>query len=144
MEKVTIDVRQSIYESASQVTAARKTQREGLDGGADGLYSGAALGEDDEEDEDDYMEVRTKDLLVLHMPELKVRVPFLSPHNLLNLLFVSSSCCLSSTVVFASSVPTPSSTLIKARSLKSQGSASQSRDFSAAYPRAAVFLASDS
>jgi hypothetical protein len=38
---------------------------------ASGLYKGASL-DDSEDDEKDYLDVRTKDLLVLHLPELKV------------------------------------------------------------------------
>jgi len=72
MEKVTIDVRKSIFETASQVVVARKARKEEASA-ASGLYKGAAFG-DDEDDDDDYSDVRTKDLLVIHMPELKVSI----------------------------------------------------------------------
>ena len=38
---------------------------------ASGLYKGASL-YDSEDDDKDYLDVRTKDLLVIHLPELKV------------------------------------------------------------------------
>lgn len=38
---------------------------------ASGLYKGASL-DDSEDDDKDYLDVRTKDLLVIHLPELKV------------------------------------------------------------------------
>ena len=67
MKKVTIDARKSIFEPCSQVV---DKSRRGENGGNEA--AGAWGGMQDDEDEDDYVEPRPKDILVLQLPELKV------------------------------------------------------------------------
>lgn len=72
MKKLTIDARKSIFEPCSQIV--EKTMREETSAGEGSATIGGFGGPVGEQDEEDYFDVRTKDILVVQMPELKVSV----------------------------------------------------------------------
>ena len=66
LKKVTIDARKSVFEPCSQLfEKARRAENGGND-------ANRAMGGIQDEEDEDYCDVRMKDILVVHLPELKV------------------------------------------------------------------------